>query len=178
MKKISVIIASLLVLFSFSLNAQAPYKHSIGGTVGTMAAFSYKTFPIDNFAIDLNAGYKWTAGAVQAGTLFPNTVEINPNFEFELPTKHGGLHWLVGGGISMGYCWHVAGINQDWSKGIYASSSLGKFGVNAIAGIEYKFDVPLTLQVDFRPGYGMLFNNYSLSYFDWALCLGIRYVFH
>ena len=59
----------------------------------------------------------------------------------------------------------------------------GKFGINAILGLEYKLDIPLTLQLDFRPGYGMLFTDEYFygpdvwNYFDWSLNAGVRYTF-
>lgn len=58
MKKISfiVLIMSLIV----AVNAQAPYRHSIGVTLGNMEAFSYKTFFTDHLALSVDAGFKWT----------------------------------------------------------------------------------------------------------------------
>lgn len=158
MKKISIIIASLLLVFSFSLNAQAPYKHSVGATFGSTDGFSYKTFLMDNFALDIDLGYHWTYfGGVC------HSFEVNPNFEYEASAHAGGLYWFVGGGLSLGYGYPGA----------------GKFGINAIGGIEYKFNIPLTLQFDLRPGFGTVFNKYGAGgYFDWGICLGVRYTIH
>ena len=44
--------------------------------------------------------------------------------------------------------------------------------------MEYKFSVPLTLQLDFRPGYRCVFNkDLSEHIFDWGLNFGLRYTF-
>lgn len=191
MKKISIILLTLVMGFSVAVNAQAPYKHSVGGTVGTLEAFSYKTFFTDHLTLDLNAGYKITVGPAAYhingitgsynSTIFPRTIEVNPNLEYESATNKGGLHWFIGGGLSLGYCPNVGIIDRSLNRGWgYAQTNWGKFGVNAIGGIEYKFNFPMTLQVDFRPGYGLLFNGSkeTLSYFDWALCVGVRYCLH
>ena len=61
--------------------------------------------------------------------------------------------------------------------------SLGKFGVNAIAGIECILnDTPISVGLDFRPGYGLLFANQQYGtitthIFDWALAASVRYCF-
>ena len=46
-------------------------------------------------------------------------------------------------------------------------------------GLEYKFDIPLTLQLDFRPGYRCVFaaNKFADHKFDWGLNFGVRYTF-
>lgn len=155
MKKISIILLSLVMGMMLTVNAQAPYKHSVGATVLNFNGFSYKTFLTNNLALSVDAGFKWT---VFNG--IPLTSEVNPNLMYEAPTRANGLYWFAGGGLSLG----------GWA-------GYGKFGVNAIGGIEYKFNIPLTIQADFRPGYGMAFTGggYGLSYFDWGLCFGIRY---
>ena len=181
MKKISFIV--LIMSLVVALNAQAPYRHSIGVTAGNMNAFSYKTFFTDHLAFSIDAGYKLTHTyatyhvknsntAYNINNFFPNTFEVNPNLMYEAPTNAGGLHWFVGGGISGGYGW--ANYYDVW----YGSYKYyyGKIGVNAIGGVEYKFNIPLTLQADFRPGFGMMFNkHYHINYFDWGVNFGVRY---
>lgn len=181
MKKLSTLL--LILGLVVAVNAQAPYRHSIGGTLGNLNAFSYKTFFTDHLAFSIDAGYKWThtyATYHEKGTNYavnfrnfqPHTIEINPNLMYEAPTGKGGLHWFIGGGLSGGYSW------ANYYNGWYGTYRYyyGKFGVNAIGGIEYKFNIPLTLQADFRPGFGMMFNNhYHINYFDWGVNVGVRY---
>ncbi|MCQ2284231.1 MAG: hypothetical protein MJZ57_04960 [Bacteroidales bacterium] len=100
--------------------------------------------------------------------------ELNANFMYEGNfTK--GLYGFVGGGVSMGYNWNFA--SWDYWGGNY-HSDLGKFGLNAILGLEYKISAPVTFQWDFRPGYGCLFAEHvDIHYFDWSVNLGVRYTF-
>lgn len=77
----------------------------------------------------------------------------------------------------------------------------GKFGVNAIAGVELALKgAPITIGIDFRPGYGLLFAGHDEDYkkaqdeakefgyeysatapvyhfFDWTLAATVRYTF-
>lgn len=83
------------------------------------------------------------------------------------------------------------------------NSDYGKFGINAMLGIEVALkNVPITFGVDFRPGYGLMFTGHSSEYselkeewtadggegdyketpftfnfFDWTLSTSIRYTF-
>ena len=167
---------TLLVVFLFmsilgSAWAQAPYKHSVGVTVGNFDGFSYKTFFTDHMALQLDFGYKVIVSAGQHSyNVLVNSLEVNPNLMYEGHFTNG-LYGFVGGGLSLGYSWY-----GGWYY--YGVSSYGKFGINTIAGLEYKFNIPLTLQFDFRPGYGLLFDNYfTWSYFDWSVNAGVRYTF-
>ncbi len=168
MKKISVILLSLVMGLMLTVNAQAPYKHSIGVTALNLNGVTYKTFFNDNLALSADLGFKWTIGAFKGGSGFLMSFEANPNFMYESAIGSKGLYWLAGGGVSLGM-----GLPRVIGGGV-----VGKFGINAIGGIEYKFNIPLTLQADFRPGYGLLFNDdYGASYFDWGLCVSVRYTF-
>lgn len=167
-----------------TLNAQAPYKHSIGATVGSMQAISYKTFVTDHFAIQVDLGTKitYTEGDWNVKGLHIYNLELNPNLMYE-GNFVAGLYGFAGGGVSLGYCWDI------WHQHLFPydhihNIDLGKFGINAILGLEYKLNIPLTLQLDFRPGYGMLFgydyyymNNRVWNYFDWSVNAGVRYTF-
>ncbi|MBO7587725.1 MAG: hypothetical protein J6T13_11215 [Bacteroidales bacterium] len=170
-------IFSILVLgLSSSVFAQAPYKHSIGATVGNFEAFSYKTFFTNHLALQLDLGYKYTVGATRYGNIDINSLELNPNLMYEGHfTK--GLYGFIGGGVSLGYSWYW-GVFDGWFFNSRYRYDYGKFGVNGILGLEYKFNIPLTLQFDFRPGYGMLFNDdIDFDYFDWSVNIGVRYTF-
>ena len=159
-----------------SVFAQAPYKHSIGVTVGNFEALSYKTFFTNHLALQLDLGYKYTIGATHYGNIDVNSVELNPNLMYEGHfTK--GLYGFIGGGVSLGYSWRWGVYDVLFFSSRYRYD-YGKFGVNGILGFEYKFSIPLTLQLDFRPGYGMLFNeDIDFDYFDWSVNLGVRYTF-
>ena len=181
--KRKILVAVLCAMFWMAgvLNAQAPYKHSIGATLGSMQAVSYKTFVTDHFAIQVDLGTKiLCTDAVNQGQSHKWTgwnfwnLELNPNFLYE-GNLVSGLYGFAGGGVSLGYSWvfwkpNFIGFDY-WEK--------GKFGINAMLGLEYKLDIPLTLQFDFRPGYGLFFNDvqYYLHHFDWSVNVGVRYTF-
>jgi len=89
--------------------------------------------------------------------------------------KYIDSFWLLGGGLSFGYT-----IEEN-----------GKFGANAIIGIELvNKKTPVAFQIDFRPGYGMLFSfdktpvyafffshKSPWHHFDWLIGFTIRYTF-
>ena len=172
-----VILFFLVMVMTGGVFAQAPYKHSIGVTAGNFEAFSYKTFFTNHLALQLDFGYKYTIGSnyyVHARGI--SSLEINPNLKYEGHfTK--GLYGFIGGGLSLGYSWYW-GVFDSWFYNTRYRYDYGKFGVNGIFGLEYKFNIPLTLQFDFRPGYGMLFtDDVAVNYFDWSLNVGVRYTF-
>ncbi|MBO4655667.1 MAG: hypothetical protein J5644_08985 [Bacteroidales bacterium] len=182
-KRILLAVVSMLLCFGGILQAQSPYQHSVGVTLGNMQAFSYKTFVTDHFAIQVDLGTKilCTDGENFKG-LDSWDLELNPNFMYE-GNFVSGLYGFAGGGVSLGYSWTV------WDPGYYFSHlwDAGKFGINAMLGLEYKLNIPLTLQFDFRPGYGLWFgedyyyyghrHSNTVSYFDWSVNAGIRYAF-
>ena len=48
---------------------------------------------------------------------------------------------------------------DNFYQGDYASNLGVKLGLNAMLGMEFMFErIPLTLQLDFRPGYGFYYN--------------------
>lgn len=185
---------------------EQPYSHGLGLIVGSMNGFSFKTFLSEHFAVSVELGFKVTAAngkQFYEGTRYnpyssysysyttywvneeflttTGVLELNVNFIYQ---NHfiAGLYGFAGGGPSLG--WHcynfytpygVGGVYNDWR---YYKGNNGKAGVNMIFGLEYVFKAPVSLQVDFRPGYALLFDwKYTAHYFDWGLNLGIRYTF-
>lgn len=187
MKKKLFLVAILAILTGFCSYAQAPYTHSFGFTAGNMQAFSYKTVVTDHFAIQLDLGTKITIGVGKKGyTHDPWTLELNPNFLYQ-GNIGKGLYGFVGGGVSLGYNFGFLYYNRNLDRYYnymypdYAHSTdhagFGKFGINAMMGFEYKFDAPIAISLDFRPGYGMQFDGkkYLWHYFDWGINFGLRF---
>lgn len=162
----------------FQANAQAPYRHGIGATVGSMQAFSYKTFPTDHFAIQLDMGtkYNYSIIAGYGSTLW--TTELAASFMYEGHFVKG-LYGFAGGGVSLGFSWHPSvSYYSTTSPEMQVWNIMGKSGAHGIIGLEYKFGIPLALQIDFRPGYRFQFNHeVTVNHtFDWGLVnLGVRY---
>ena len=94
MKKNAILFLLLMGMMGGAF-AQAPYKHSIGGTVGSLNAFSYKTFLMNHLALQVDLGYKYTLGATRYGNLNVSSFEVNPNLMYEGHfTK--GLYGFIG----------------------------------------------------------------------------------
>lgn len=174
MKRIGIVFLFIAIWLGQALpaSAQAPYTHSLGATLGTTQALSYKTFTSNHFAIQIDFGTKY---CYVYGTHLPS-FELAPNFMYE-GRLSGNLFGFVGGGISWGYCWKRY-LFIDNCGMTQASRHNVKGGINGFFGLEYKFNIPLTLQFDFRPGYRCVFNAYFGDHmFDWGLNFGVRYTF-
>jgi len=165
---------------------QAPYKHSIGGMVHAIAAGpSYKTFFAKNFAFQTDIFIKalFTGGVTKERyeEVLYFLLETSTNFMYQKKIKDYRkyeLFWFMGGGVSFGYEFH----------------GYGKFGTNAMIGLELcSKKIPLTFQMDLRPGYAMLFDidgnpieiprffwhrykhKNPWSHFDWIIGFTLRY---
>jgi len=168
---VAITIITLAIASESPLKAQAPYKMSVGGIVGFMNGASFKMFLGDKFAFqtDLTSKFVPTTLYGKNGYSYNDdfwSVEVNPNIVFQNRIKSwesGQFDWLVGLGLSAGYQF----------------DNNGKAGANVIAGFEYSSNkTPIAVQLDYRPGLGILFNSHrALTFFDWALALSIRYTF-
>ncbi len=176
MKKFYVVLASVLCLAS--LNA-AEYKHSIGAEVGGLNGVSYKGFIFSNPNLALQADLAvgvFASGFVQGGYYSGFSAwdfTANPNLVYQGDIAKG-FSWFAGGGVNLGM---MNGLKDR------RGHVDGKFGINALAGVEYKIaNAPVTVGIDFRPGYGLWFGNYrdvsyNYSFFDWKLAASVRYCF-
>lgn len=196
---------SALVL-TLSLGAIA--QDQVGVYLGGFNGLSYKHFLSKNLALqcDLGVGLQETVGNTvwyAYGTALGQKIQehhasetvtdlcyydfsLNPNLLYQADLGHRFAIY-GGAGVSLGL---ADGLKDH---GHSTDDLMGKWGVNGIVGAEYKFGkAPLAVAIDFRPGYGMLFNNdvYSHSQynniadvrsggyaniFDWKLGLAIRY---
>ena len=184
-------IAFLLAIGCPRSYAQLPYKASVGGMVHFFASgFSFKTCFTHNLAFQADVFFKVLfTGEKETYTYSTLAVygsfAINPHFIYQKKIKNSDaldLFLLIGGGTSLG---------------ITPIQGNGKFGANAIFGLEFVFNFPLAIQIDMRPGYGLLFNpsgqlmpygggifdispypHYSpWHHFDWSFGVTIRKTF-
>lgn len=200
MKKVILFAVALMV--NVAMSAQN-YTHSVGVNVGGNNGFSYKGFVFgnENLALVADLGVGLTATPIttvvraegSSTTGKPDGVttsmwdfSLNPNIVYQNPIAKG-FSWFVGGGASLGMAKDFAATYEGNRYSVSNSDLLGKFGVNAIGGAEYKFaDVPLVIGMDFRPGYGLIFRDYKKGgltyhltghYFDWKIGASVRYCF-
>lgn len=158
----------MLLLISMGVMAK-PYDHSLGFVGGSFNGFSYKTLPLEHFAVQTDVGVHFT---VSEG-LFLSVFDVNPMFMYQgtiMENSICSIDWFSGGGFSMGFM----------TTDLYASGRnsyiYGEFGLNAIAGIEFAFSKVAALSFDFRPGYGLAYTgDVTGSFFDWGLQLGLRF---
>lgn len=83
----------------------------------------------------------------------------------------GNFNWYYGVGGGLGNVDFSAGSNGNTPDG-----GLFVFGAGDI-GIEYNFDIPLLLSLDFRPEIGLVGYDDFSDNFDFDIALGIRYQF-
>ena len=191
MKKIFTVLAAALMI---SLSASA--QHEIGGIVGGLMGASYKYWFTDNLALQADLAVGLTQAAYEHYSCGQYDFTINPNalYHFDLIDN---LKLYTGGGISFGLMDGLAsGTAMSYAPRYITipgygefdvpnyhhggSTVSGKFGINAVVGLAYKFDaVPVVLAFDFRPGYGLSFNDskYTAHFFDWKLAFAVRYAF-
>lgn len=154
------------------------------------------------------------------------TFELNPNLVYQMKITEfgaGSLSWFAGAGISIGmlksgstnpdaymdengnkknFWWAMSQreeVPTEDGTGTEKEDMIplqGKFGINAIGGVEFKLaSLPLAFSLDFRPGYGLSFRSdetetYSMTqeretvkvhttdnFFDWKLVAAVRYCF-
>ncbi len=82
----------------------------------------------------------------------------------------GNFNWYYGVGGGLGSVDFTPGFNDGSDDGLFV------FGAGNI-GIEYNFDIPLLLSLDFRPEIGLVGYDGFSDNFDFDIALGIRYQF-
>ena len=161
MRKIFTAIAILMLALSVSFGQTrqdaAPYNFSVGVNAGFINGLTFKFFPVNNFGVQLDLGYRFTWDYVH--DYIPLILSFNPNFMYEASAGNG-FYWFVGGGMNIGGSlpkYYYYSETHDRYMGHCANFV---FGVNVIGGVEYKFDkIPLALQLDARPGFFLFANN-------------------
>jgi hypothetical protein len=161
MKK--VILSTLfLVLCTISTNAQIFSKNAIGLRLGDNDGFggeiSYQRGFSDENRLEVDLGWRnsndWDAYKLTGLYQWVWNIE-------------GGFNWFVGAGGGIG--------SWNYDKGPLNDSGTFLFAAGDI-GIEYHFDIPLMLSLDFRPEiyFGDGYRNDS---FGPDIALGVRYKF-
>jgi hypothetical protein len=160
MKKIVLL---TLCIFGFSLSSQAQNiaDHALGLRLGDNDGFgteiSYQHGLTENNRLELDLG--WRDGNNYDAFKLTGLYQWVWNIE-------QGFNWYAGFGAGIG---SVDG-NDDFDDD-------DGFFLNAAGnvGIEYDFDFPLLLSLDFRPEIGLI-NSYGDD-LDFDIALGIRYQF-
>lgn len=156
MKKLLVLVA-LVAMSAVAVNAQ---PRAIGARLGYGIDFSYQHSLGERNMVQLEVGLPAFWGIDAAATydwIFPITSW----------QEAGSWNWYAGVGAGVGYSWVANYVHV---------------GIAGRIGVEYNFDFPLNLSLDWRPVIGPGFsggNTYfnSGSLYAGAIAWGIRYRF-
>ncbi|SEK36120.1 hypothetical protein SAMN04487910_0343 [Aquimarina amphilecti] len=157
------IITSLLFASIFTVQAQEISEHAIGLRLsesnGFWAEASYQARLSSNTRAELDLG-------VQGRNSF-NAVKLTGIYQWVFNID-GGLNWYVGPGIGGGLV--------DYDNNLDNRDDIETFGfVTGDVGIEFNFDFPLLISLDFRPE--IYFDDYTNDDIIFNLGLSARYKF-
>ena len=158
MKKVLLLLVAL-VGFTFSMNAQYIADNAIGLRLGDSNGFgaeiSYQTRIKDNNRLEFGFGWRDNNdySAIRLIGLYQWVWKLDGNF-----------NWYVGAGGGL------ASFNFD--DDLFDNEV--SFLIAGDIGIEYSFEIPLLISLDFRPEIGFGDINDDL---DFDIALGLRYQF-
>lgn len=161
------LLASLVIGLSFSTQAQNISKNALGLRLGDNDGFggelSQQRKLSDNNRLELDLGWRNSnnVDAVKLVGLYQWVWNID-----------GGFNWYAGVGGGLG-TW-----SYDYKGNDYYYDDSGSYALIAgDIGIEYNFDIPIQLSLDFRPE--MYFNSdaFRENNFGPDIALGIRFRF-
>ncbi len=163
--KISNYFTVLLFFIGASLSAQNISNHALGLRLGDSDGFgaeiSYQKSITSSNRIEVDLGWRDSRNY--------DAFKLAGLYQWVLPIE-GGFNWYYGVGGGLGSVDFPTIPNNNDVGGLFI------FGAGNI-GIEYNFDIPLVLSLDFRPELGLVgYDGFSDS-FDFDIGLGIRYQF-
>ena len=160
MKKIG-FITVVLFGFMYNVNAQDISSNAIGLRFGDNDGFgaeiSYQHKIKDSNRLEFDLGFR-----------------DNKNFDIWKLTGIYQWIWSIDGGFNW-YAGFGAGIGNVDVKGFDNDDG---FFLNAAGnvGVEYNFDIPLLISLDFRPEFGIV-NDFGNDDLDLDIALSLRYQF-
>lgn len=167
MKKI-ILSAFMLIGLAFSAQAQDISKNALGLRFGDNGGFggelSYQRALSSNNRLELDLGWR-------------NRSDFNHNGYDDNAIKLAGLYqwvWNIDGGFN----WY-AGVGGGLGSYSYDNGGTHYNDTFAFAagdiGLEYNFDIPLLVSLDFRPEFGG--NGYYKNNYGSDIALSVRYQF-
>ncbi|MDX1470084.1 MAG: hypothetical protein R3213_01195 [Flavobacteriaceae bacterium] len=166
MKKVILLVVAL-VGFTLMSHAQVGADNAIGLRLGGSSAYgaeiSYqRALNSDNNRLELDLGFRSSNkyDGFKLTGLYQWVWQID-----------GGFNWYAGVGGGLGsYSFDDDKFGDDDSETfIFAAGDIG---------IEYLFDIPLMLSLDFRPEFGFGDSRFDNDDLDFDIALGIRYMFN
>ena len=157
MKKVLTLLA--FISFAIGTYAQDISQNALGLRLGDNDGFgaeiSYQTALNDNNRLEFDLG--WRSGKGYDGFKLAGLYQWVWNID-------GGFNWYAGAGGGVG-SYSFDDDNLDGETFVFVAGDIG---------VEYNFDIPLLLSLDFRPEFGFGDFNDDL---DFDIALGIRYQF-
>ena len=153
-----------LIGFTLTTSAQDFSNNAIGLRLGDSdglgAEISYQHALGGDNRLELDLG--WRNGKNYDG------FKLTGLYQWVFPIE-GGFNWYVGVGGGVGSFGYNDNNGNDYNDTfIFAAGDIG---------IEYNFDIPLMLSLDFRPEIGFGDENYRNNDLDFDIALSIRYRF-
>lgn len=163
MKKLLLFSVALLGI-TFASNAQDIADNALGLRLGDSngvgAEISYQHALGSNNRLEVDLG--WRDGKNYDGFKIAGLYQWVWNID-------GGFNWYAGVGGGLGSFGYDDNNGNDFNDTfIFAAGDIG---------IEYNFDIPLLLSLDFRPEIGFGDESYDNNDLDFDIALGIRYQF-
>ena len=163
MKKIFLLSVAILG-FTFASSSQNISDNAIGLRLGDSdglgAEISYQRALGDNNRLELDFG--WRDGKNYDG------FKLSGLYQWIFPLD-GDFNWYVGAGGGIGSSsFDVPGGKDVSDTFVFAAGDIG---------IEYNFDIPLLLSLDFRPEIGFGDDVYNNNDLDFDIAFSIRYQF-
>ena len=179
MKKIF-LVAIILIGLAFSAQSQNISKNAIGIRIGDNQGFgaevSYQRKLSGNNRLELDLGWRNHSYYNKGHDYYYDTSAVKLVGLYQWVWNiDGGFNWYAGVGAGIG-----SFNNRNNVTNNYGYAEHGAFGLVAgDIGIEYNFDFPLQLAVDFRPeiGFGDYYKNNDLGVFGPDIAVAARWRF-
>ena len=159
MKKLLLLLSIALIGFTFTMNAQYIADNAIGLRLGDSDGFgaeiSYQTRVRDNNRLEFGLGWRDNNNfsAIRVVALYQWVWNLD-----------GDFNWYAGFGGGLASFSFDDNIIDD-ETALFAAGNIG---------IEYSFEIPLLISLDFRPEFGFGKINDDV---DFDIALGLRYQF-
>lgn len=158
-------LSALLLLTSISLSAQEISEHALGLRLGDSDGFgaeiSYQKSIGRYNRAEFDLGWRDSRNF--------NAFKLAGLYQWVRPIE-GGFNWYYGVGGGVGSVDFAPTFTNTDDGGVFV------FAAGDI-GIEYHFDIPLLLSLDFRPEVGVVGYDGFSDNFDFDIGLGVRYLF-
>jgi hypothetical protein len=157
-------VTTIFFLATLSMSAQEISEHALGLRLGDSDGFgaeiSYQKSIARYNRIEIDLGWRDSRDydAFKLAAVYQWVHQLDGNFNW---------YYGVGGGLGSV---DFEPLPNDPDGGLFI------FGAGDI-GVEYNFDIPLLLSLDFRPEIGIIGYDYFSDNFDFDIALGIRYQF-